>query len=326
MSEKLLSVVIPTYNMEAYLHRCLDSVTRSDVPNTLEIIVVNDGSTDSSLSIMQEYANKRPDIVNIINKPNGHYGSCVNAALKVATGKYFRILDADDWFDTNSLIVILKKIDKINSDAIVTPYCKHYTSYSKVFHVKKVQFEVPYDIRKEKIWKSQDSNHFIMHSVIYKLDTIKRSKLRMTEGVCFTDFEYLIYPASCTSYITFLKEVLYNYDLTRDGQSIDPKEISRNYNDLATVIKNMIPSLPQFSDFAIFLTNNILVFFYYRMLFLCVDDSKLKEIDNLLKKSKPIFFRNLNKKLLGAPYLWRLFGMHFLFYEKIKKKLGIDRR
>ncbi len=312
--------------MEAYLRRCLDSVTRSDIPDTLELIVVNDGSTDNSLAIMREYATKRPDIVNIVDKPNGHYGSCINAALKVATGKYFRILDADDWFNTDSLIVILKKIKKINSEAIVTPYCKHYSSYCKVFHIEKVQFEIPYDIRKKKIWELQDSNYFIMHSIIYKLDTIKKAHLKMTEGVCFTDFEFLIYPASSVSHITFLKEVLYNYDLTRDGQSIDPKELTKNYKDLAKVVKKMIPSFPQFSDFAIFLTTNILVFFYYRMLFLCTDDAQLKEIDDLLKQCNPVFFKNLNKKLLGTPYLWRLFGIHFLFYEKIKKRLGIDRR
>ena len=113
MSNKVLSVVIPTYNMVSYLRRCLDSVTRSDVPDSLELIVVNDGSTDSSLAIMQEYAKERPDIVNIIDKPNGHYGSCVNAALKVATGKYFRILDADDWFDTDGLIKLLNEIENI---------------------------------------------------------------------------------------------------------------------------------------------------------------------------------------------------------------------
>ena len=60
MPEKLLSIVIPTYNMEAYLQRCLDSVTRDDVPSSLELIVVNDGSTDGSLAIMQKYAKKRP--------------------------------------------------------------------------------------------------------------------------------------------------------------------------------------------------------------------------------------------------------------------------
>ncbi len=124
MSEKLLSVAVPTYNMEAYLRRCLDSVTRDDVPPSLELIVVNDGSTDNSLAIMQEYAEKRRDIVKIIDKSNGHYGSCVNAALKVATGKYFRILDADDWYDTDGLIDLLKGLENTSSDIVVTPYKK----------------------------------------------------------------------------------------------------------------------------------------------------------------------------------------------------------
>jgi len=326
MTQKILSVVIPTYNMEAYLRRCLDSVTRSDVPDTLELIVVNDGSTDGSLAIMQEYAAKRPDIVNVIDKPNGHYGSCVNAALKVATGKYFRILDADDWFDTDSLITILKKFDKINSDAIVAPYCKHYSSYSKTFLAKNVQYEKQYDIHDENVWKSQGRDYFIMHSVIYKLDVIKKSHLHMTEGICFTDCEYLIYPACETASITFLKEVLYNYNLARDGQSIDPNEQAKNYKDLAIIIKKMIPSFLHFPNFAVFVATNLLVLFYYRMIFLCVDDSELKEIDNLLKKCNPVFYKNLNRALWGTPYLWRMFGMHFLFYEKIKKWLNIDRR
>ena len=125
MFEKILAIVIPTYNMETYLHRCLESVACEDVPNSLELIVVNDGSTDSSLTIMQEYAKKRPDIVKIVNKANGHYGSCVNAALKIATGKYFRILDADDWFDTEQLIQFLEKTKTIDVDLIITPRTEH---------------------------------------------------------------------------------------------------------------------------------------------------------------------------------------------------------
>ena len=326
MSQKLLSVVIPTYNMEAYLHRCLDSVTRSDVPDSLELIIVNDGSTDGSLAIMQDYAKRRPDIVNIIDKPNGHYGSCVNAALKVATGKYFRILDADDWFDTDSLIIILKKLENINSDAIVVPYCKHYKTCSRAFYAKNVQFEKQYDISDKSIWKSQRFDYFIMHSMIYKLNVLKKSQLKMTEGICFTDLEYLIYPACKTSSITFLKEVLYNYNLARDGQSVDLNELAKNYKDLAIIIKKMIPSFAHFPNFAVFLATNLLVFFYYRMLFICIDDTELKKIDDLLKKCNPIFFKNLNKALWGAPYLWRIFGIHFLFYERIKRRLNIDRR
>lgn len=325
MSEKLLSVVIPTYNMQAYLRRCLDSVTREDVPSSLELIVVNDGSTDGSLAIMQEYAEKRPDIVNIIDKPNGHYGSCVNAALKVATGKYFRILDADDWLDTDGLIELLKDLEQTNSDIVVVPYKKHYRTHSRVFAVKNIQFKEQYDICEEPVWKSQRFDCFLMHSVIYKLSIIKKSKLKMTEGICFTDTEYLIYPSNYANSITFFEKVLYNYDLTREGQSIDPSGAMKNHKDIYTVIKRMEPSFSQFNAFAIYLTTNLLVLYYYRMLFLCIDDIELKKIDSLLKKQNPTFLKNLNKALLGTPLLWRLFGMHFLFYEKLKRFFGIDR-
>lgn len=325
MLEKLLSVVIPTYNMEAYLRRCLDSVTRDDVPSSLELIVVNDGSTDGSLAIMQEYAKKRPDIVNIIDKPNGHYGSCVNAALKIATGEYFRILDADDWFDTDGLLELLKNLEQTNSDIVVAPYKKHYRTHSKVFAVKNIQFNKQYDIYKEPVWKSQRFDCFLMHSVIYKLSVIKKSQLKMTEGICFTDTEYLIYPSNYANSITFFETVLYNYDLTREGQSINPNGAMKNHRDIYAVIKKMEASFSQFTVFAIYLTTNLLVLYYYRMLFLCIDDIELKEIDILLKKHNPNFRKNLNKALLGAPLLWRLFGIHFLFYEKLKRVFKIDR-
>ena len=97
-SDKILSLVVPTYNMEKYLPACLDSVTDELIGDSLEVIVVNDGSTDRSPDIIRQYEQKRPDLIKVIDKPNGHYGSCVNAGLAVATGKYFKILDADDWF------------------------------------------------------------------------------------------------------------------------------------------------------------------------------------------------------------------------------------
>ena len=80
---KLLTLVIPTYNMEKYLTKCLESVTAPCIPPTLEVIVVNDGSKDRSLDIMKAFQQKRPDIIRIIDKENGHYGSCINAGLQL---------------------------------------------------------------------------------------------------------------------------------------------------------------------------------------------------------------------------------------------------
>ena len=119
---KLLSIIVPTYNMEAYLVRCLDSVTNKILPNTLEVIVVNDGSKDKSLNIARSYQTFRPDIISIIDKPNGNYGSCINEGLKEAQGKYIKILDADDWYNTDSLKVFLEKLVDVDSDLIITDF------------------------------------------------------------------------------------------------------------------------------------------------------------------------------------------------------------
>lgn len=86
--------------MEKYLNKCLDSLLIKTGLEYLEVIVVNDGSSDSSLSIAQAYQQKYPDVFVIIDKTNGNYGSCINAGLPVAKGKYIKILDADDSFST----------------------------------------------------------------------------------------------------------------------------------------------------------------------------------------------------------------------------------
>ena len=119
-SDKILSLVVPTYNMEKYLPACLDSVTDELIGDSLEVIVVNDGSTDRSPDIIRQYEQKRPDLIKVIDKPNGHYGSCVNAGLAVATGKYFKILDADDWFDTQALAAFLHKLETCDTDLVIT--------------------------------------------------------------------------------------------------------------------------------------------------------------------------------------------------------------
>lgn len=89
LTEKTLSIIIPSYNMEAYLPQCLDSLLGPDVPvELLDIIVVNDGSRDRTSEIAHSYANRYPDSIRVIDKANGNYGSCINAALPTARGRW----------------------------------------------------------------------------------------------------------------------------------------------------------------------------------------------------------------------------------------------
>ena len=91
---KLLSVIIPAYNMEAYLAQCVESILRTPSLAAVEIIIVNDGSKDKTLRIAKQYAERYADTVRVIDKPNGNYGSTINAALPLAQGEFVKILDA----------------------------------------------------------------------------------------------------------------------------------------------------------------------------------------------------------------------------------------
>lgn len=123
MVNKILSIIIPTYNMELYLKRCIDSlVTAKQTLGDTEIIVVNDGSKDKSLSIANGYKELYPESLIVIDKTNGNYGSCINAALKIASGKYIKVLDADDWFNTNALVEFVMCLKSLDVDLVLTDY------------------------------------------------------------------------------------------------------------------------------------------------------------------------------------------------------------
>ena len=121
MNDKILSIVIPTYNMEKYLDKCLTSLIISDKKlfESLEVLVVIDGAKDRSSEIAHNYQEKYPNVIRVIDKENGNYGSCVNRGLLEAVGKYFLVLDADDSFDNDCFLEYLKNIQNLDVDLII---------------------------------------------------------------------------------------------------------------------------------------------------------------------------------------------------------------
>ena len=113
--DKILTIIIPTYNMSEYLDTCLKSLIIES--NLLEFLIINDGSKDNSLDIAKKYEKKYPHIFRTIDKPNGNYGSCINRGLKEATGKYVKVLDADDKFNTDNLMNLVEIAQETNVDA-----------------------------------------------------------------------------------------------------------------------------------------------------------------------------------------------------------------
>lgn len=125
---KLLTIAVPAYNMELYLKRCLDSILLPKLQNSLEVILINDGSKDNTLSIARHYEKQYPEMLQVIDKTNGGWGSAINCAIQEAIGKYFKILDADDWFDSKALVDFVSLLENIDVDLVATSFSYEYDS------------------------------------------------------------------------------------------------------------------------------------------------------------------------------------------------------
>lgn len=232
--DKILTIVIPTYNMEKYLRRCLDSLIISDKTlfEKLEVLVVNDGSKDSSSAIAHEYEKKYPRVYRVIDKENGNYGSCVNRGNKEAKGKYFRILDADDWFDTVALGKFVKSLSEgENVDVVITDYMiVDENRKSKRYRKPYIDDEI----------HSFDDYNFIgtanerlltMHSITYSTALIHRIRLQQQEGISYTDIEYCYFPLVEAKQFRFVDVILYQYFVGREGQTVSIDSSLKHFRD-----------------------------------------------------------------------------------------------
>lgn len=233
--EKILSLIIPTYNMEKYLNKCLDSLIVDNM-DLVEVLVINDGSKDRSSEIAHEYEKKYPNTFRVIDKENGNYGSCINRGLKEATGKYIKVLDADDYFDSGTLMLVLQRLTSVDTDAVLTnfnivkdnkiePCCLSYDDECVV--------DANYAIVK----------YFGMHNVIYKHSLLKEMSYTQTEGISYTDQEWIFYPMLKARTVKFFDLYLYQYVLGREGQTMNLKTLYRNIWMIENLIMQMLARL-----------------------------------------------------------------------------------
>ena len=231
--EKILSIIIPTYNMEALLPRCLDSLIINEKKDFLEVWVVNDGSKDSSSKIAHEYESKYPEIFNVIDKPNGNYGSCINVALPLCTGKYVKVLDSDDYFDTQNLMKMILVMENVDVDVFFTNF-RTFGIEEKLNCIEKLK-------KNTKISCDDFQSDFIcMHSVAYCTNLLRNIKYVQTEGISYTDTEWVYYPFFAAQSMYYMDIPVYMYYVGREGQTMDPKVLTRQVKHLKIILMRMI--------------------------------------------------------------------------------------
>jgi glycosyltransferase involved in cell wall biosynthesis len=244
---KKISFVVPCYNSEDYMERCIDSllVGKEDV----EIIIVNDGSKDKTGKIADRYQKKYPTIVKAIHKENGGHGSGVNTGIKNATGKYFKVVDSDDWLDKDALIKLLDKINEMESnkneaDLIVCNYV-----YDHLYENKQRTMSFNNVFKENEICTWNDLGHFkvsqymIMHSLIYKTKVLKKSKVVLPEHTFYVDNIVAYQPLFSVESIMYLNIDLYHYFIGREDQSVNESVMVGRVNQQIKVTKIIASAL-----------------------------------------------------------------------------------
>ena len=224
---KTLTVSIASYNVEKFLRETLDSLCSPDIIEDIEVIIVNDGSKDSTVSIAREYVKKYPESFILIDKENGGYGSTINSSLSIANGKYFRILDGDDWVDTNEFSLFVKKLKEINTDLVLTDFmwCTVVNSELK----EKERITCPYNANE--VLQKKEIKSLAMHSTTVKTNILRDGKVKITEHCFYTDFEFILKSLSLSKDFIYLPLCVYQYRVWGSGQSISVEGTLKHYKE-----------------------------------------------------------------------------------------------
>lgn len=206
---KKLSVIIPCYNVQEYLSKCIDSVIDNEL-NDIEIILVNDGSKDDTLKIIKEYKKKYKDIIKIVDQENQGLSMARNAGIEVSTGEYITFLDSDDYVDSKMYSTMLEKAYESNFDLVV---CGVKMLYSD--HELNVNSGVVKDCNsKEEVKEVMYNFYPAACNKLYKREVI--GDLRFKKGVWFEDVEFMYRLLPHVKSIGIVNEYYYYY-LQREG-------------------------------------------------------------------------------------------------------------
>ena len=218
MIEELVSIIIPVYNVEKYLKRCLESVMNQTYKN-IEIICINDGSTDRSLKILENYK-IQDNRIKVFSQENKGLSETRNRGINLAEGKYIFFIDSDDWIPNSAIENLIKQITNKSIDVVIGGISKIYKKNKEDIVLKKEKIEYTLDeymafALKEKKFLA------IVCNKMFKKEIISNKNLKFEKGVLYEDFLFTMqYLKECKK-IAILDKSIYNYFFIREDSIIN---------------------------------------------------------------------------------------------------------
>lgn len=239
--EKLLSISIAAYNVEKTIEQCLDSFLSSRYLDVLELLVINDGSHDRTVEIVEGYEKKYPGIIRLINKENGGHGSTINTSLRLAAGKFYKVLDGDDWVDAAELDKLIECLQTTKAELVINDYMEVYPDHTcRKSHR---------DLYKEHTVYSFDQivpdgcfreNIFAMHETTILTQRLQDVGMQIQEHCFYADTEFLYYVGLAARTVEFHDSCAYQYRLGSSGQSVSPEGVYKHIEDMLKIESHLM--------------------------------------------------------------------------------------
>lgn len=312
---KLLSFAVPCYNSAAYMGKCVESLLKGG--EDVEIIIVNDGSSDDTARIADEYAAKYPSIVKAVHKENGGHGSAVNAGIVNATGLFFKVVDSDDWVKEEAYMQILDTLRSLAGGEKVLDMLISNFVYEKVGENRHKVMRYKHALPQNQMFTWNEVRHFhkgqyiLMHSVIFRTKLLKECGLKLPEHTFYVDNLYVFEPLPFVHNMYYLDVNFYRYYIGRSDQSVNEDIMIGRIDQQMKVNKLMIDYL---SDKKSQIAGNKKLYQYmisYLDIITTVSSillirsgteenlEKKKELWDYLKKKDWVLYRRLRYGLLG---------------------------
>lgn len=239
--EKLITVCVPAYNVEKYLERCLKTLVYHIYAQYIEVLIIDDGSIDHTAYIGKIVEKLCPGVVRIISKENGGHGSTINRAIQEASGRYFMVVDGDDWVDSQEFAKLIAEIcsGHIVADIVSSNYHEinmetgELTPRSQQIDVRygeTINFE---DLDVENIY-------FTLASSLIKTDILRSMNKPLQEHTFYVDVEYILFPVPYLNTVEFVNRWIYKYYRGNEEQSVYLPTMVNRYEHHERVMKSVL--------------------------------------------------------------------------------------
>jgi glycosyltransferase involved in cell wall biosynthesis len=256
---KTITFAVPCYNSAAYMEKCVDSLLSCDGgeegAEDVEIIIINDGSQDETAGIAGRYARNFAGVVKVIHQPNAGHGGAINAGLAAAAGKYFKVVDSDDYVDKGAYAEVLAELRRLSGkddfagekeapDLVVANYVYEKTGRK---HHKVINYAAA--LPEKRIVRWEDTRPFakgkylLMHSLIYRTDILRQSGLDLPRRTFYVDNLFAYIPLPLVKTLYYINAGFYRYSIGQAGQSVQENTMIKRIDQQIAVNRLMLESV-----------------------------------------------------------------------------------